>query len=381
MHLTTIKVLLVEDNASYAETLQKCLEYTRAFGATRVKSLKEAEAILSQEAFDVVLLDLSLPDSSGLETIQKVRGVSPALPIVVLTGTEDESLGLEAVQLGVQDYLLKGETEGRQIARAIRYSIERKLAENEIHKLNAVLNQRVIERTEAIVALGKESAARECLEREILQVCEREQCRLGQDLHDGLSQQLAGLSMLGKVLADKLAIEAHSLADSALAIANCTSKTIATARSLARGLYPVELSRYGLLVALEDLTHSVSEQFNVSCELEQDGLSFSFEKEAEIHVYRIVQESISNAIRHGMAEKIWVQCESDQHQHAISVVDNGIGFKRPTSGRAPSGMGLHIMNYRARLVGAKFEVKRPRRGGCKVTVSFPLNPIVEPAID
>ncbi|MDB6171564.1 MAG: sensor protein fixL [Chthoniobacteraceae bacterium] len=380
MHPIAIKVLLVEDNTDYAETLQKCLECKRTFSATRAKSLSEAMAILAEKTFDVVLLDLSLPDSSGLETIQAVRGVSPELPIVVLTGTEDESLGLEAVQLGVQDYLVKGETEARQIARAIRYSIERKLAENEIRKLNAVLSQRVMERTEALIALGEESAARQCLEREILQICEREQCRLGQDLHDGLSQQLAGLSMLGKVLADKLAAEAHSLADSALALANCTSKTIATARGLARGLYPVELSRYGLLIALEDLTQTVSEQFNISCELEQDGLGFCFEKDAEIHVYRIVQESISNAIRHGMAGRIRVQCESGEQSHTISVTDNGIGFNRPNAERVPSGMGLHLMNYRARLVGARFEVEKPMRGGCKVTVSFPTNPVIQDAI-
>ena len=124
-------ILLVEDSPSDADVLQQTLATKparAAFQFTWVERLDDALARLRQEAFDVLLLDLSLPDSSGPDTFRRAHQAAPRLPIVVLTGVNDESIGLAAIQEGVQDYLVKGQTDGRQIARAIRYAIERERA-------------------------------------------------------------------------------------------------------------------------------------------------------------------------------------------------------------------------------------------------------------
>ena len=128
----SLKILLVEDSDTDAMLLQ---ESVLSSGVTDisisvVKSLNEAKEHLKNNHPDAVLLDLTLPDSSGLNTVREARRISPDLPIVVLTGVDDENMGVEAMRTGVQDYLVKGQTDGRTITRVIRYSIERKNAED-----------------------------------------------------------------------------------------------------------------------------------------------------------------------------------------------------------------------------------------------------------
>ena len=122
-----IKVLLVEDNPGDARLLEEDLREVpgQEFELTHVERLEEASERLREEEYDVVLLDLSLPDSSGLDTVKRTFNEAPTMPIVVLTGLDDESLGLSAVREGAQDYLVKGQTQGRMLVRAIHYALER----------------------------------------------------------------------------------------------------------------------------------------------------------------------------------------------------------------------------------------------------------------
>jgi DNA-binding NarL/FixJ family response regulator/signal transduction histidine kinase len=133
MFQTPVKILLVEDSPSDAALLREGLPHNGAhqFHVTTVARMAEALACLRGESYDVVLLDLSLPDSTGIETLSHVQDAAPHLPIVVLTGADDERIGMEAVRRGVQDYLIKGQVEGRLVARSIRYAIERKRAQQE----------------------------------------------------------------------------------------------------------------------------------------------------------------------------------------------------------------------------------------------------------
>jgi signal transduction histidine kinase/DNA-binding NarL/FixJ family response regulator len=141
MNSAPLKILLVEDSPSDAALLRESLTQ-KEFGSiefAHVETWAEAVKNLRQGQFDILLLDLSLPDSAGRDTFLQARAEAPHLPIVVLTGVEDEVIGLDAVRHGIQDYLIKGQADGRQIARAIRYAIERKLAEEELQKLNRIL--------------------------------------------------------------------------------------------------------------------------------------------------------------------------------------------------------------------------------------------------
>ncbi|MES2570191.1 MAG: ATP-binding protein [Verrucomicrobiota bacterium] len=182
---------------------------------------------------------------------------------------------------------------------------------------------------------------------------------------DVASSNTNNAGFLSKVLATTLKAEAHPLAKAANDIAIYTAETISVARGLAKGLYPVELNRGGLLLALEDLAARTSRQFRIDCKVIQSGPEPHIEKSAEIHIYRIVQESISNAIRHGHAQCIVIETRATAGLHVFSVTDNGQGFEK--SSAVSSGMGLHLMDYRARLIHAQLQVKTVGRGGCQVT--------------
>jgi signal transduction histidine kinase len=144
-----IHILLVEDNPADARLLRESLAESRAapFELTHVERLDAALARLDAERFDVVLLDLSLPDSAGLDTLSRAHARFPGVPIVVLTGQADKELALEAIRQGAQDYLVKGQVDGNLLVRAIRYAIERKAAQEVIRQWNVQLEQRVAERT------------------------------------------------------------------------------------------------------------------------------------------------------------------------------------------------------------------------------------------
>ena len=131
-----LKILLVEDSDTDALLLQENIQLSGGddLKVSRARSLHEAVEYLNNNHIDVTLLDLTLPDSSGLDTIIRLRGARADMPIVVLTGVDDQNTGVEAVRMGVQDYLVKGQVDGRVISRAIRYSIERKRAEDEIRR-------------------------------------------------------------------------------------------------------------------------------------------------------------------------------------------------------------------------------------------------------
>ncbi len=131
-----INVLLVEDEPVCAALVEEMLASGKAspFAVTRVKRLSEALERVGQDRFDVALLDLALPDASGLLTYTDLHARAPALPIIVLTGCDDEELALQAVREGAQDYLVKGQWDGRMLGRVIRYAIERKRASEALRR-------------------------------------------------------------------------------------------------------------------------------------------------------------------------------------------------------------------------------------------------------
>lgn len=260
---------------------------------------------------------------------------------------------------------------GGGAARAVVAHVDitaQKRVEAQIRTLNQVLESRVLERTnelqQTVQALEAEIRNRQRLECEILEISEREQSRIGQDLHDGLGQELSGISMLGDVHARQLQALSHPSAKDAAKIANYIRAAIESTRQLAKGFYPIELDRYGLLLALKGLADQTSQRSGIRCELRQHGGDPQLEKSAEIHIYRIVQEGVSNAIKHGRPHRILIESRAGQGVHTFSVTDDGVGFVPPV---ASSGMGLHLMEYRARVIGANFKVEQPAQGGCRIT--------------
>jgi DNA-binding response OmpR family regulator len=136
------RVLLIEDNPDDACLLREALDEAKEqIQLVHVGQLEDAAKLFGQESFQIILLDLSLPDSQGIETLVRVQGQAPSVPIVVLTGLDDDNMALQAVRAGAQDYLVKGEIDTRNLLPAIRYASERKQAYEEMARLAADLTR------------------------------------------------------------------------------------------------------------------------------------------------------------------------------------------------------------------------------------------------
>lgn len=165
-----MRILLVEDNDGDARLLEINLKKVPSLRheLVRTDSLAPACELACREEFDVLMLDLSLPDSHGLETLDRMSACAPGLPIMVFTSTDDDAVGMEALQRGAQDFIVKGQTDPRSLARSMRYAIERKRSQLALQAAHDELEQRVKERTaeleNAIVVLGEEVSERQHME-------------------------------------------------------------------------------------------------------------------------------------------------------------------------------------------------------------------------
>ena len=213
---------------------------------------------------------------------------------------------------------------------------------------------------------------RKQLEKEILEISDREQRRIGYDLHDGLCQQLAGIELMSQALEQKLGRRSKAAAAQVGAIAENVRTAIAQTRSLARGLSPVTLEAEGLMSALTELAVNTEKLFRVTCRFDCDPPVRLTDLAAASNLFRIAQEAVSNAVKHGRAKKISISLETEKGRVVLRVSDNGTGLLAQSS-KSP-GMGLRIMQSRAGMIGGTLALERSTAGGVRVTCSAPLPP-------
>jgi signal transduction histidine kinase len=232
--------------------------------------------------------------------------------------------------------------------------------------LRKELEERVRQRT---AALTHEMQERRRLEKELLETSEREQRRIGHDLHDSLCQHLTGTALAGQVLGQKLTDKSMPEAAAANHLVELVEEAIDLTRTLARGLHPVEMQAWQLADNFQDLATNTSERFNVSCKFECPQPVPLHDPNVITHMYRIAQEAISNAIRHGKARHINICLDSADNETVLTVTDDGIGLVGNT--RLNNGMGLRIMAYRAGMIGAAFNIQGLPVRGTRVTCTLP----------
>jgi PAS domain S-box-containing protein len=216
------------------------------------------------------------------------------------------------------------------------------------------------------LAVRTDITDRRRLEEEVLRISESEQRRIGQDLHDGLGQHLTGIELLMQALQSKLPAKNKKEAER---IAEHVRQAIRQTRSLARGLSPVELDANGLMAALQELAANVEALFRVRCKFLCQAPVLISNNTVATHLFRIAQEAVSNAIKHGHARHVDITLQSTGEEVQLVVSDDGRGLPDPKP--QGEGMGLRIMQYRAGMIGAALSVKS-NESGTVVTCAIPI---------
>jgi signal transduction histidine kinase len=200
--------------------------------------------------------------------------------------------------------------------------------------------------------------------RQILEAGERERQRIGQDLHDDLCQHLTGITCLGRVLHQRLLTRLPGEADAAGQIADLVEQAIRRARDIARGLLPLQLESDGLGGALQELASTIEQMFQVRCRFACDRAVSIIDSASSIQLYRIAQEAISNAIRHGEARHVFIDLVQVGGRIILTVEDDGVGIGRAAGAAAPgTGLGVRTMRHRARMIGATLAIEPVADGG------------------
>ncbi|BBM82877.1 AAA family ATPase [Candidatus Uabimicrobium amorphum] len=208
-----------------------------------------------------------------------------------------------------------------------------------------------------IQTIIRDITERKRLEKEVLEISSREQQRVAQDLHDGLGQQLTGIKYLSEALARSLSEKSLDEATKMERISQLVAEAINSTRGMAKGLYPMILQSNGLTVALSELAHNTSKIPRVSCEFNYDSNIEIKDPAVANQLYRIAQEALNNAIKHGGAKNISISLNKENDKNILSVRDNGKGFPE----HIKKGMGLNIMKYRAGVLGGDLQIVRKKK--------------------
>ncbi len=209
-------------------------------------------------------------------------------------------------------------------------------------------------------------------EQEILEIADREKERLGLELHDGLCQSLAGIAALSSTLSKRLATHSDTTAaSSAIEITHLLNETIRQARDIAHDLSPIGINTVGLQGSIETLALNTQQWHNTPCILTLESTFPRQHHKVEKHLFRITQEAVSNAVKHGQAAQIEISLSVKGSEGILSIRDNGVGM--PENLADKDGMGLHTMHYRARLIGGRLDIQQLSQCGIAVICIFPLS--------
>lgn len=217
-------------------------------------------------------------------------------------------------------------------------------------------------------AIKEDITDRKRLEHEILEISEREQSRIGHDLHDGLCQHLAGIEFRLMSLKQQLTVKSPRLAAEANQLGKLIRDGVEQTRTLARGLSPVMLAADGLMNALQELASLTKKMFRLNCEFYCPAPVLIHDNAVATHLYRIAQEAVHNAVRHGKAKSVQIRLALQNNRITLGVKDDGIGI--PSLLAPHKGMGLHVMHYRAGMVNGSLVVQREPAGGTAVVCSL-----------
>ncbi len=235
-------------------------------------------------------------------------------------------------------------------------------------------------RAQRLVGFIIEIADPHSLEREIIEIANREQQRIGNDLHDGLGQDLTGIALMLRGIGAQLRKEGSAAYFDIEDVIGLVNVAIENTRALARGLSPVSAERDGFAAALQALADRATERYGIPVTFEaRASRSLPFDETAATHLYRIAQEALTNALRHSLATAVKIRLTVSAGDVQLQVTDNGCGFSSAALEKS-DGLGLKIMRYRARTLGGNLAFGNGTAGGATVRCTCPLDRPAEPRL-
>lgn len=339
-----LEILIVEDNPVDQFLLEDMLNSTdlnvaRIFTADRASS---AVDILTTEKIGIVLLDLTLPESNGIESFHFIKNISPSVPVIILTGNSDYSIASEALKEGAQDFLVKGEYSASMLSRAISYSMERKKFEEVLKETETRFTRKLAE---------YEKLKRIELTKATLQALESERKFIGEELHDNINQVLSSVKIYLEVAqsdpagSGSLIAKSHEYICNAIKeIRNISNKLIAPGEQL------LELSDMIRQMA-NDISLTKNIQFSLDLERCTPG---DLLPEQRIAVFRIVQEQFNNIQKYSKASHVHVLLENRSPNFYLRIEDDGVGADLDNT---KNGLGITNMTSRVELYNGRIHME------------------------
>ncbi|MGI8601598.1 MAG: response regulator [Verrucomicrobiales bacterium] len=335
-------ILLAESDPETCLLIKNALS-SAGFEVACTSNAADTLESLDQGLPTLLLLDVDLPDRGGAEVLTGVERIGRRVPYVVLSGVNDARAAVDYFRRGARDVLLKD----TQLVQLVPHVVTRVLEEIEVEE------------------------QRKRMQTEILEVSEREQRRIGQDLHDDLCQRLAAIKMQLQHLSEGLSRSDPEHSRLATVIARHLSEATRAARSLARGLSPVDIGHEALPAALSGLARNAEEVFQITCDFHHKGGCPGLNHHVATQIYRIAQEGIANAVKHARATAVSLAMDATPAAVVLTITNDGDPF--PTH-PPQTGVGLPLMKHRAESIGATmYFLHNPPDGGTSaVHLTLPL---------
>jgi len=353
MEKTLFNILIIEDNDGDFLLVEEFLyEQFDELNLFHARNFKDALEFLNagEVPFDVILLDLSLPDKTGITLIYKIISICNNTPVIVLTGYDDFDFGVKSLALGVSDYLLKEELTALTLHKSIIYSSERK---------------------KIVTALETSEKRARSYAKQLNEALEEERLKIAREIHDDLGQQFSGLKMSLSSL-KRLNGSGKNIDEVIDNMIGDVNTSIQSLRQIANELRPVILDKLGLFAAIEWLVSGFEKKNNIQCKIFLPLIPVPLDKLTEINIFRICQEIFTNITKHSQATEVAVLVNNTSRELIITISDNGLGMDKLNVQNSLS-MGLINMQERAKFIGANLDINSIPGKGSDIKLSLPLD--------
>ena len=381
------RLALDDDDRAFFSDVAAVLRGALARAATE-GALRESEArARDSEARAHAVLDTTVDGIITIDERGAIQSFNPAAERIFgyraaeVVGRNVSTLMPEPYRSGHDQYVRSYLDTGRRRIIGIGREVVGRRRDGSTFPMDLAVSEVVVPGVRLFTGIVRDITGRRTLEREVVRGIEDERRRLGLELHDELGQELSGIRLLTRDLARRLDAEGSGATASAREIADLLHDADHKARTIARGLVLVNVDAEGLAAALETMAARAGRLFGLAVRLESEGTPTGVPEATATHVYRIAQEAVTNAARHGEPGEVVVRLAWTAAGVRLSVVDDGVGMSGATEAPtlvAPTrpverrGLGIQMMIYRARLVGGTLDISPVDGGGTAVTCVVPI---------